>query len=145
VVYNKNNAAKVGKNMSHFTSVQTRILDLECLELSLNQLDYKVIHKARMRGWQNQRKEVTLLAQFKNSCPYDIGFMQDAQTGAFAMEADWWAIHEHLGLEDDFLINQINQRYAYNKVLKEVKQRGFMIAEEKQDSDQSIRLLVRKW
>jgi hypothetical protein len=36
--------------MSHFTSVQTRILDLECLELSLNQLDYKVIHKARMRG-----------------------------------------------------------------------------------------------
>ena len=131
--------------MSHFTSVQTRILDIECLELSLNQLDYKVIHKARMRGWQNQRKEVTLLAQFKNSCPYDIGFIQAPDTGAFAIEADWWAIHEHLGLEDDFLINQINQRYASNKVLKEVKQRGFMIAEEKQDADQSIRLLVRKW
>jgi hypothetical protein len=88
---------------------------------------------------------VTLLAQFKNSCPYDIGFIQDPQSEMIAMEADWWAIHEHLGLEEDFLINQINQRYAYNKVLKEVKQRGFMIAEEKQDSDQSIRLLVRKW
>jgi hypothetical protein len=131
--------------MSHFTSVQTRILDVECLELSLNQLDYKVIHKARMRGWQSQRKEVTLVAQFKNACPYDIGFTQEPETGALNIEADWWAIQEHLGLKDEFLINQINQRYAYNKVLKEVKQRGFVIAQEKQDSDQSIRLLVRKW
>ncbi|PIQ28369.1 hypothetical protein COW36_03940 [bacterium (Candidatus Blackallbacteria) CG17_big_fil_post_rev_8_21_14_2_50_48_46] len=131
--------------MSHFTSVQTRIMDLECLELSLNQLDYKVIHKARMRGWQNQQKEVSLVAQFKNSCPYDIGFVKNQKTGAYAIEADWWAIHEHLGLEEEFLVHQISQSYAYHKVVKEVKQRGFVIAQEKKDADQSIRLLVRKW
>lgn len=131
--------------MSHFTSVQTRIMDLECLELSLNQLDFQVIHKARLRGWQNQQKEVTLLARFKNSCPYDIGFVQNPKTRAYDMEADWWAIQQHLGLQKDFLVNQINQYYAYQKVLKEVRQRGFTIAQEKQDADRSIRLLVRKW
>lgn len=131
--------------MSHFTSVRTRIMDLECLELSLKELDFEVIHKARMRGWQNQQKEVTLVARFKNSCPYDIGFVHNPKTQTYDVEADWWAIGQHLGLKKKFLVNQINQRYAYQKVLKEVQKRGFIIAQQKQDADQSIRLLVRKW
>jgi hypothetical protein len=131
--------------MSHFTAVKTQILDLNCLEESLQKLDYEVQREAMLRGWQGQTKKVPLLARFKNSCPYDIGFALAAQTQAYQMEADWWAIEDHLGLKQDFLVNQINQSYAYLKVIKEVKQRGFVIAEEKHDVQQGIRLVVRKW
>ena len=131
--------------MSHFTSVQTQIFDLNCLEESLQQLDYEVQRESVMRGWKGQTRKVPLLARFKNSCPYDIGFTPEPETRAFQMEADWWAIQDHLGLKQDFLVNQINQSYAYLKVIKEIKQRGFMIAEEKRDAQQGIRLVVRKW
>ena len=41
--------------MSHFTSVKTQIMDLDCLQLALGELDYRVIHEARIRGWENQQ------------------------------------------------------------------------------------------
>ncbi|MBF2053778.1 MAG: DUF1257 domain-containing protein [Candidatus Sericytochromatia bacterium] len=132
--------------MSHFTRVKTRIMDLECLELALSELDYRVIHEARIRGWQNQHKPAQLVAQFPGQlCAYDIGFVFNPKQQTFDMVADWWAIKERIGHDQDALSEQIMQRYAYQKVVKEVKARGFMISEQKQDADQSIRLVVRKW
>lgn len=132
--------------MSHFTRVKTRIMDLECLELALTELDYRVIHEARIRGWQNQQKPAQLVAQFPGQlCDYDIGFVFNPKQQTFDMVADWWAIKERIGHDQDALSEQIMQRYAYQKVVKEVKARGFMISEQKQDADQSIRLVVRKW
>lgn len=132
--------------MSHFTRVKTRIMDLECLELALMELDYRVIHEARIRGWQNQQKPARLVAQFPGPlCDYDIGFVLNPKLQTYDMVADWWAIKERIGHDQDALSEQIMQRYAYQKVVKEVKARGFMISEQKQDADQSIRLVVRKW
>jgi len=132
--------------MSHFTKVKTQILDLESLELALNELDYRVIHEARIRGWQNQQKKAAVVAQFpKLLCEYDIGFIFNPKNKTYDMVADWWAIKERIGHDQDAVTSQIMQRYAYHKVVKEVEARGFLISEQKQDSDQSIRLLVRKW
>jgi len=132
--------------MSHFTSVKTRIMDLECLELALNELDYRVIHEARIRGWQNQHKPAKIVASFPtNLCEYDIGFVFNPKAQTYDMVADWWAIKERIGHDQDEVTSQIMQRYAYHKVVKEVKGRGFMISEQKQDANQSIRLVVRKW
>ena len=71
--------------------------------------------------------------------------MLNNKTQTYDMVADWWAIRERVGHDQDALTNQIMQRYAYQKVVKEVKSRGFMVSEQKQDQDQSIRLVVRKW
>lgn len=132
--------------MSHFTKVKTQIMDLECLELALSELDYRVLHEARIRGWQNQQKKATMVARFPDLlCEYDIGFVRNSETESIEMIADWWAIKERIGHDQDEVSNQIMQRYAYHKVLKEVKSRGFLISEQKQDADQSIRLVVRKW
>lgn len=132
--------------MSHFTKVKTKIMDLESLELALSELDYRVLHEARIRGWQNQHKPAQLVARFAdNTCEYDIGFVHNPKTQTFDMIADWWAIKDRIGYDQDMLSNKIMQRYAYQKVLKEVNARGFLVAEQKQDADQTMRLVVRKW
>lgn len=132
--------------MSHFTSVKTRIMDLDCLELALSQLDYRVIHEARIRGWENQQKKAKLVASFPALlCQYDIGFIKDNQSQSYDMVADWWAIQERIGRDQQALSDEIMQAYAYQKVLKEVKARGFMVSQDKKQADQSIRLVVRKW
>lgn len=132
--------------MSHFTRVKTRIMDLECLSLALTELDYRVIHEARIRGWQNQQKPAQLVAQFPDQlCEYDLGFVLNPKQQSYDIVADWWAIRERIGQDQDAITSQIMQRYAYQKVLKEVKAQGFMISEQKQDADQAIRLVVRKW
>lgn len=134
------------EKMSHFTSVKTQIMDINCLELALKELDYRVIHQARIRGWENQQRKADLVASFPDLlCEYDIGFIENAQTGHYDMVADWWAISERVGQDQDEVTQAIMQRYAYQKVLKEVKAQGFMVAEQKQEADQSIRLVVRKW
>lgn len=132
--------------MSHFTKVKTQIMDLESLELALNELDYRVLHEAKIRGWQRQQRPAQIVARFPDVlCEYDIGFIYNTSTEAYDMVADWWAIRERVGHDQDALTSQIMQRYAYQKVVKEVKSRGFMIAEQKEDQDQAIRLVVRKW
>lgn len=132
--------------MSHFTSVKTRIMDLECLELALVELDYRVLHQARIRGWENQQRKAAMVASFPDLlCEYDIGFVHNLKTQTYDMVADWWAIRDKIGQDQDQLTQSIVQRYAYQKVLKEVKLQGFMIAQQEQSADQSIRLVVRKW
>ncbi|MCB0082883.1 MAG: DUF1257 domain-containing protein, partial [Caldilineaceae bacterium] len=42
-------------------------------------------------------------------------------------------------------LDQIQQRYAYHKVLAEVEQAGFSLVEEKTGADNVIRLTVRRW
>ncbi len=132
--------------MSHFTSVKTRIMDLECLELALAELDYRVIHQARIRGWENQHRKAAMVASFPDLlCEYDIGFIHNFKSQTYDMVADWWAIREKIGQDQDQLTQSIVQRYAYQKVLKEVKLRGFTVSQQEQSADQSIRLVVRKW
>ena len=48
---------------------------------------------------------------------------------------------EKLGRE---LLNRVAQQYAYEKITKELKKRGFNLVQEKVEADQTIRLTVRK-
>jgi hypothetical protein len=42
-------------------------------------------------------------------------------------------------------VNKIRQRYAYNKIVTELKQRGYVIAEEEKVQNNTIKLVARKW
>ena len=43
------------------------------------------------------------------------------------------------------LMNQIMQRYAYDRVMRELNREGFKVLEEERAADSSLRLKVRKW
>ncbi|MEZ4620318.1 MAG: DUF1257 domain-containing protein [Caldilineaceae bacterium] len=42
-------------------------------------------------------------------------------------------------------MGQIQQRYAYHKVLEETSKAGFSLVEEQVGNDQVIRMTVRRW
>ena len=49
------------------------------------------------------------------------------------------------GVNEEQFLNQITQRYAYHKVKKEVKKRGYTLATEEVKEDQKIHLRIDTW
>ncbi|MCB0080208.1 MAG: DUF1257 domain-containing protein, partial [Caldilineaceae bacterium] len=43
------------------------------------------------------------------------------------------------------VMQQVQQRYAYHKVLEETSKAGFSLVEEQVGNDQVIRMTVRRW
>jgi hypothetical protein len=129
--------------MSHFTKVQTKITDLDCLKEALDDLHCAYREgESRVRGWRGQWTEADLVID--TGGPYNIGFRQTGQ-GSYEVVADWWGIEMRTGLSQSKFLNDLNQRYAYHKVISEVRKRGFSVAEDETLQDNTIRLVVRKW
>ena len=128
--------------MSHFTTIQTKLVDAIALEQALSDLKYRIARNAQVRGWRGQITQADLVVQATRN--FDIGFIRSPQ-GSFDTVADWWGVKEDGGIEQAAFLQQLMQRYAYRKVTSELQQRGFVIAEEATQADQSIRLLARKW
>ena len=129
--------------MSHFTKINTKITDVECLKLALEDLGYTYREgKVRVRGWRGLSEEVDLVVE--TGTPYNIGLRKTPQ-GVYEIVADWWGVETRTGIAQARFLRELNQRYAYHKVLTEVKKQGFSVAEDEVTSDNTIRLVVRKW
>ena len=48
-------------------------------------------------------------------------------------------------LSVDGFLRQVTQRYAYQTVVKETARVGFQVAEQQEQKDGSIRLVVQRW
>lgn len=129
--------------MSHFTTVKTKIRDLQCLKKALEDLGYEYTEAQEgvsVRGYLNQTEKADLC--IKASKTYDVGVRQTAD--GYELLADWWGVETTRGLSEQEFVNQISQRYAYHKVVKEITVRGFSLESEENQED-TIQLTVRKW
>jgi hypothetical protein len=113
------------------------------LRQALVDLDYQVVQAAQVRDYHGASRKADLVAKTRGS--YDIGFTRPRAGAPYDIIADWWGLQTSIGLDQQQFVNQVNQRYAYNKVVTEVKARGFTITEEQLQPDQSIRVVVRRW
>ncbi|NCR40190.1 MAG: DUF1257 domain-containing protein [Microcystis aeruginosa W13-11] len=104
----------------HFSTLRTKITDPEILVKSLQDLGIIVKREADVRGGSNgQRVRADIVAVLEGD--YDLGWIRNTD-GSFDLIADLWGVaQKHSQTE---LINSINQKYAVNKTLKEVKERG---------------------
>jgi hypothetical protein len=103
----------------HFSTLRTKITDAEILVKSLQDLGIIVKREADVRGSSSQRVRVDIVAVLEGD--YDLGWIRNTD-GSFDLIADLWGVaQKHSQTE---LINSINQKYAVNKTLKEVKERG---------------------
>ncbi len=130
--------------MSHFSTVETKMNDLECLLLAIKDLGYEYTYAeegVNVRGY-NQQLEKAQIA-IKISGKYDVGIKVNVN-GA-ELVADWWGVEATRGLTEQQFVHQVQQRYAYHKVLKEVKKKGYTLDMEEQKQDNVIQLTVRKW
>lgn len=123
--------------MSKFVRVQTALRDLPLIKRALD--DLKISYQENVRyvhTWSGFKGEVPLLIKH--------------QRAQFALRKDKEDAYEVIG--DDMqmatihrTMEQVQQRYAYHKVLTETAKAGFDLVEEKVGADQVIRLTVRRW
>lgn len=117
--------------MSHFSTLRTKIADAEILKQSLQDLGLLVKSEAEVRGYNGQRVRADIVAQLEGD--YDLGWSRNPD-GSFDLIADLWGVAKKHNQTE--LINSINQKYAVNKTLTEVKRPGLQNA--------NVRLVVHR-
>ncbi len=109
--------------MSHFSTLRTKITDAEILKSSLSDLGVTMKTEANIRGYNGQNVRADIVAVLEGD--YDIGWSRNAD-GSFDLIADLWGVAKKHNQTE--LINSINQKYAVNKTLAEVKRPGLQNA-----------------
>lgn len=73
-----------------------------------------------------------------------IGFVK-TEKGDYKIIADCAGLNGAQLKKQENFIKQIRQRYAYTKVIQELKNQGYIVAEEEKVQNNTIRLVARKW
>ncbi len=123
--------------MSKFVKVQTQLRDVSLIKRALADEQVSYQENAPYRhAWSGFRGEVPLLIQARG---VQFGLRKTAD-----------GVYEVIG--DDMQMRQIKrvlepvqQRYAYHKVLAETESAGFNLVEESAGEDGVLRLTVRRW
>jgi Protein of unknown function (DUF1257) len=105
--------------MSHFSTLRTKITDAEILKTSLRDLGINIKTEADVRGYNGQRLRADIVATLDGD--YDLGWSRNAD-GSFDLIADLWGVAKKHNQTE--LINSINQKYAVNRTLNEVRRPG---------------------
>lgn len=124
--------------MSKFVKIRTQLRDLTMIKRALDDLNlaYKE-DTAYQHGWSGASHAAELVVT----------------TGMFTSfglrrndEGEYEILGDNMGLSNQQeMLQQLNQRYAYHKVLNEAGKAGFSLVEETTDRNKAIRLVVRRW
>ena len=109
--------------MSHFSTLRTKITNAEILKSSLRDLGINVQTNTDVRGYHGIQVRADIVAKLDGE--YDLGWSANSD-GTFDLIADLWGVSKKHNQTE--LIHSINQKYAVNKTLLEVKQRGLQNA-----------------
>lgn len=123
--------------MSKFVKIQTELRDVSLIKRALDDLKMEYAENERfVHRWSGFEGQVPLVVRTRGA---RFG-LRESGDGVYELIGDdmqMRALQNTLG--------QIQQRYAYHKVLAEVQQAGFDLVEESTGKDQVIRMTVRRW
>ncbi len=126
--------------MSHFSQIKTQIRNLPALQSALTDLgiEWRPGPDA-VQDSRGQTRAAELVIDQENN--YNVGFSWNGQEYELVADLDFW---QQAWSVDRFL-TKVTQRYAYHTVVNTTAEQGFQIAEQNQNPDGSIRLLVQRW
>ena len=130
--------------MSHFTKVQTKIIDLVALKRALDELGWKYTQNEQgvtVRGYRGQTTKAEICIDMGK---YDIGVVK-TEDGTYELVADWWGVETTKGIKEEEVVKEINAKYAYQRVVAAVEEQGYTIDTNKVSADGTIKLSVSKW
>ncbi|MGE5309271.1 MAG: DUF1257 domain-containing protein [Deltaproteobacteria bacterium] len=128
--------------MSSHASIGVEIRVIASLIQSLIDLNAQYRELSQMKTCGGKIEKVDVVVKDPNG--RDIGF-QKTEKGDYRVVCDSDGLDQkQLKKQRDF-VKQVRQRYAYNKVLDELKNQGYIIAEEQKVQDNTIRIVARKW
>jgi Protein of unknown function (DUF1257) len=127
--------------MSHFSNIKTKIRNVESLTAALTDLgiDWKTGSQP-VRGYKGDSRTAAVTIEQDNG--YDIGFCANGNN-EYELVADLQFWQQNWSV--DRFLSQVTQRYAYHTVLTEATKQGFQVAEERNQQDGSIKLVVQRW
>jgi len=105
--------------MSHFTTIQTEVRDLDALNDACVELGLKLVPDATCRGYAGVLRKADHVIQLKG--PYDIA-VDPAEGGKYGFSADWW--EGHVAREVGAGYSRLMQGYGVHKTLREARSRG---------------------
>jgi len=107
--------------MSHFTTIQTQIRDLEALHDACVEMDLKFVANANCRGYAGITRQAPHVIKLKG--PYDIAVdPSPEQDGTYGLTTDWW--DGHAAREVGIGYGRLLQSYGIHKTIREARSRG---------------------
>jgi len=133
--------------MSHFTVIQTQIIDDEALLAGLSDLGFKQLERHEIAtplygvlgDIRPQTVEVVIRRQFIGAGSNDIGFKRQENGSYNAIIS----AYDRQRFNGEWL-NKLSQRYAYHLTKSQLAEQNFTLISEESQADGRIHLLVRR-
>lgn len=123
--------------MSKFVRVQTALTDLNMVKRALDDLKISYTENARYNHrWSGFKGQVPLLIR-QQYVEFGLRQTGDQRYEVIGDDMQMAKIQQTMA--------QVQQRYAYHKVIEETTKAGFNLVEEQVGTDRVIRLTVRRW
>lgn len=134
--------------MSHISKIDTKIKDLNMLKKALDELCIKYVEAEEnqlltLQGYGKDEQIENCIFEIKTGSKYSIGIRKVNEE--YEVVADWWAIETFTGQKQDEIMNKITRQYAYETIMDKVKDMGYSVVEENEDTKNNIHLTVRRW
>ena len=107
--------------MSHFTTIQTQIRDLEALRDVSVEMGFQLLANTSCRGYAGTTRLAPHVIQLKG--PYDIAVEPSKENdGSYGLTTDWW--DGHVAKEVGIGYGRLLQSYGVHKTMREARSRG---------------------
>jgi hypothetical protein len=124
--------------MSHFTTIQTQIRDLEALSDACAEMDLRLLENAQCRGYAGVTRNAPHIIRLKG--PYDIAVEPSREnSGTYGLTTDWWDGHVAREVGENY--GRLLQNYGVHKTVREARLRGLRVSR-RQDNDGSVLLTL---
>ena len=124
--------------MSHFTTIQTQIRDLDALNDACTEMDFKFVANANCRGSAGITRQAPHVIQVNG--PYDIAVDPSPENdGTYGLTTDWW--DGHAAKEVGIGYGRLLQSYGVHKTMREARARGLR-THRRQEADGTILLTL---
>jgi len=122
--------------MSHFTTIQTQVRDLDALRAALGELGVTLLANTEARGYAANKLKGDFVIRLKG--PYDIA-LNKTPNGSYGLTTDWWDGHVEKEVGSQF--GRLLQLYGVHKTMIESRKKGHMV-QRKAQKDGSIKLVI---
>ena len=124
--------------MSHFTTIQTQVRDLDALADACTELGLSLHQNANCRGYAGVTRKAPHVIKLKG--PYDIAVEPAKEKdGTYGLTTDWW--DGHVEKEVGPAYGRLLQSYGVHKTIREAALRGLRTTR-RQEADGSILLTL---
>ncbi len=108
--------------MSHFTTINTQIKDIEALRLACAEMGLQIEANAEARGYRSNRLRGDYVIRLRG--PYDVALCRES-TGGYSIHADLWNGHVEAELGQGF--GTLKQLYGVHKATTEARRKGLNV------------------